>query len=82
MRCDNLFCVGNDFGCSQPSCPFAAADHGQLITNWPPTPVPPSLFNPPMPYRGFAEAVPMGCICPPGSEKTCEGEFCPRRKPL
>ena len=23
--------------------------------------------------------VPMGCICPPGSEATCQGRFCPRR---
>jgi hypothetical protein len=25
---------------------------------------------------------PRGCICPPGSEKTCEGTGCPRQNPL
>jgi hypothetical protein len=30
----------------------------------------------------FAETsapAPHGCICPPGSEKTCQGLLCPRR---
>lgn len=27
---------------------------------------------------GFYPA-PMGCICPPTSEKTCQGAYCPRR---
>lgn len=25
---------------------------------------------------------PMGCICPPTSEKTCEAPMCPRQNPL
>jgi hypothetical protein len=25
------------------------------------------------------QTVPQGCICPPGSEATCKGRFCPRR---
>lgn len=23
---------------------------------------------------------PHGCICPPGAEATCKGDFCPRRE--
>ncbi len=26
-----------------------------------------------------AAAVPLGCICPPGAEATCQGLSCPRR---
>ena len=26
--------------------------------------------------------VPMGCICPPTSEQTCESPFCPRQNPM
>lgn len=29
----------------------------------------------------FYSNTPLGCICPPGSEKTCQGALCPRRKP-
>lgn len=29
-----------------------------------------------------SQVKPMGCICPPGSEKTCEGLQCPRRNPF
>jgi hypothetical protein len=29
----------------------------------------------------FAER-PMGCICPPTSEQTCEAPMCPRRNPF
>ena len=27
-----------------------------------------------------AASLPMGCICPPGAEATCEGPMCPRRR--
>lgn len=27
----------------------------------------------------MASAKALGCICPPGSEKTCQGPLCPRR---
>lgn len=26
-------------------------------------------------------STPRGCICPPGSEKTCQGKCCPRQSP-
>lgn len=29
--------------------------------------------------RGRITFSPRGCICPPGSEKTCQGALCPRR---
>lgn len=32
-------------------------------------------------HMGRIEFSPLGCICPPGAEKTCEGPLCPRRKP-
>lgn len=38
------------------------------------------------PFPGFAGAPwtpqPMGCICPPTSEKTCESPMCPRKNNL
>lgn len=37
---------------------------------WPP------VYWPPLPTP------PMGCICPPTSEQTCENPVCPRRNPL
>lgn len=29
--------------------------------------------------RGRYEGPVMGCVCPPGAEKTCQGPLCPRR---
>jgi hypothetical protein len=32
------------------------------------------------PYYGYGTvALPQGCICPAGAEKTCQGPLCPRR---
>jgi hypothetical protein len=31
---------------------------------------------------GLITFVPHGCVCPPGSEKTCQGLTCPRRAPI
>ncbi len=36
----------------------------------------PNRHNPQPTYQ------PMGCICPPTSEKTCEAIACPRRNPF
>lgn len=36
----------------------------------------PNRFNPTPTYQ---PAPPMGCICPPTSEKTCENPICPRK---
>lgn len=31
---------------------------------------------------GPAGAAPIGCICPPTAEQTCENPMCPRQNPL
>lgn len=34
-------------------------------------------------YRCFFDAPkPMGCICPPTSEQTCQNPLCPRKAPV
>jgi hypothetical protein len=40
-------------------------------------PLPPGWLQYP-PYPMF---VPIGCICPPGANKECERQDCPRRAP-
>lgn len=34
------------------------------------------------PAGGLTPSPPMGCICPPTSEKTCENPVCPRQNPF
>ena len=34
------------------------------------------------PLNYQAQPQPMGCICPPTSEQTCEAPTCPRKNPL
>lgn len=38
-----------------------------------------SVCNPPQMKRGSYIAPTQGCICPPGSERTCRGPMCPRQ---
>jgi hypothetical protein len=40
-------------------------------------PQPPQVAYPPP-----AQPLPLGCICPPTSEKTCQSPMCPRRSPV
>lgn len=39
-------------------------------------PNPPPVYTPP-PFTGTFPH--HGCICPPTSEQTCQGDYCPRR---
>ena len=41
---------------------------------------PNQVVAPPQPM--YWPTQPMGCICPPTSEQTCNGQFCPRRNHL
>jgi hypothetical protein len=34
-------------------------------------------YSPPPSFPYYAQ---VGCICPPTSENTCRGDFCPRQK--
>ena len=35
-----------------------------------------------VPEWTYSVRTPMGCICPPTSEQTCEAPLCPRKNPL
>lgn len=37
------------------------------------------ICQPNWPQPLYQTAQPMGCICPPTSEKTCEAPLCPRK---
>lgn len=52
-------------------CPHPTPFPGQPLPGYPGQPF---YAPPPMP-----EFPPHGCICPPTSEATCRGDFCPRR---
>lgn len=49
-------------------CPWCAAPTGHPVGTVC------SLLRPPVPTT-----VLQGCVCPPGSEKTCQGALCPRK---
>lgn len=67
-------CMGPQRG--EPLCPCAMrAARAHLFEVHPQGP----FLNGPM--NGPATVIPHGCICPPGSEKTCQGLCCPRRGP-
>lgn len=59
-------------GCANPSC----AINGCILAR--------QQYAPPWPRPNMTEVAvtPRGCVCPPGSEKTCEGIGCPRQNPL
>lgn len=64
-------CMGPQRG--EPLCPCAMrAARAHLLEHHPQGP----FLNGPM---TGPVSTPMGCICPPGSEKTCQGLSCPRR---
>lgn len=67
ISCSRFPCGGHAGGCS-----FADCTNNQRFIQTPGFP-PPMVAQP---------TTPMGCICPPTSEKTCEGPFCPRKNHL
>lgn len=46
-------------------------------------PLPDDFTFPParFPSHWPAQPIVLGCVCPVGAEKTCEGVMCPRRNP-
>ena len=79
MMCN---CTG---ACKAPPfvCPVLGPQGGQPFT--PPAPpwVQPGYALPPHPGPAYplppAPVASYGCICPPTSEQTCQGTFCPRK---
>lgn len=59
--------------CPSYPCPMCNPPHLEHLWN------PPQMWPvAPSPYMVTAPQ-PHGCICPPTSEKTCQGMLCPRR---
>jgi hypothetical protein len=64
--CYRAPCGRHSGGCTFADCP-ANTQHNYTIS---------------VPSMMPAPAAPMGCICPPTSEKTCENPSCPRKNPF
>lgn len=78
MQIDNYSNLYNHTG--DPLDPVAQAAHlnGYIpwptYPNWYPVQIPVAV-----PYVSYPAICPIGCICPAGSERTCEGPYCPRK---
>lgn len=70
MHCGATPCGMTTGGCTNPMCPMGRYQHTILPL---PSGTPESWSRPLMP---------MGCICPPTSEKTWENPACPRKNPF
>lgn len=68
MACGKFGCQMSTAGtCGDPYCPMKGV------------PLPGS-YQPMQPM--FSPPPPMGCVCPPTSERTCESPCCPRQNPF
>ena len=63
----------SNVGC--PFCYYVGRCTGQCAINRPP-----ATYQP-YSYPGWTIPEPKGCICPPGSEKTCQRKDCGRKEP-
>lgn len=74
--------MGQMCQCSSPDCrQFGCQIMRRQMQNTPTQVLPQqAIWN--QPHMPAVYVHPRGCVCPPGSEKTCEGIGCPRQNPL